>query len=760
MADIDPSTLSLSDLLRHPDDLSKIPAVKADIIRKKVDIDSNLREGLQQQVESIKSGLTSISASQKTVDEIKAEMQKIDKLCSEAQTLITDYPDLNLLSITLRNFTIVKQMKEDIETFAQRLEFVEQMLRDDELHQGSQGKWFPNLLPIHYELTKLRDFKDSALDQAQRSDTAKELISNLQLQSGSTLQEYFTRLDDLVDVFDEHLGILAENQLQLVTEDKSALVRLNLIIHDEEKRDKQSRALQDAKNEYQDLAGRFESITAPKRQIRGYKEKTLAMVGNRVRVKLDEQNGKFQEEPEKLERLLRFWFNDLNLVKIGMEGERLVPPKWKVFQSYSITYHKAMHDWLIAHVEDPELKPPQMLAIVNWSDRYYEKCKQLGLDENWLQPHVIDDRASDLIREYRELIIKAVDEWMDRMAKTDSLSFEKRDETALDQDEHGCFRTKTLSDMWRMLAQQIEVAASSQRVDIVEGVVDAMFRALQSRQRMWEQLIDSNVARYQKDGSAAEGYQGFQDWLIAIANDQIACIEVSDNEQGYLMRFSIEAEQLVSSAYWTKAQLQLNALKDGYVDLATHCLNAFASVIFSVDFRTLITEFFTPTWYSKLSMKQATTTFGDYLEDYRRVLHPTLVDILANELSSRLLSGYLSAVRNKGVKFRRADPFMDKFKADLLVVFEFFENFETINEIKQDWRAVEGMVNLLAEEKSRIPDVYQDFKQRYWDAGMSWVEAVLKARDDYERSIMNAVKQRAAAMEVVRGNETIMSKVK
>jgi len=70
------------------------------------------------------------------------------------------------------------------------------------------------------------------------------------------------------------------------------------------------------------------------------------------------------------------------------------------------------------------------------------------------------------------------------------------------------------------------------------------------------------------------------------------------------------------------------------------------------------------------------------------------------------------------------------------------------------------MVNLLAEEKSRVPDVYQDFKERYWDAGMSWVEAVLKARDDYERSIMNAVKQRAAAMEVVRGNETIMSKVK
>jgi exocyst complex component 3 len=761
MTDIDPTTLSLSDLLRHPDDLNKISGIKADIIRSKSNVDGQLRDGLQEQVESIKSGRGSISDSTKVVDEVKAELQKIDKLCTEAQQLITDYPDLKLLSVTLRNFTIVKQMKEDIETFVQRLDYVETMLIQDEENFETQDIWFPNLLKSHFELTKLREFKDSSLDQAQKSDTARELINNLGLTTGSTLQDYFTRLDQVVERFDNHLRILCENQLELVVRERSALVRLSLIIQDEEKRDKQSRALQDAKNEYQDLAGRFESITAPKRQIRGYKDALLKTVADQVKGQLIEQNPKFQEDPEKLEKLLRFWFNNLMRVKKGMEEERLVPPKWKIFQSYSIIYHKAMHDWLISHIEDPELRPPQMLAIVNWSDKYYEKTKQLGLDENWLQPHVIDDRASDLIREYRELIIKAVDEWMDRMAKTDSQSFETREEGALDQDEHGCFRTKTMSDMWRMLSQQLDVASSSQRVDIVEGVVDAMFRTLQSRQNMWEQLIDANLGKYQEGTVQSEGIQGFQDWLIAIANDQIACIDDNDSALGYLTRFANEAEQQVSSAYWNKASLQLSALRDGYVDLGTHCLSVFAAVICTVDFKVLMSEFFTPTWYSKLGMKQAISTFEDYLNDYRRVLHPSLIDILANELSQRLLIGYLSAVRNKGVKFRRSDPFTDKFRADIMVVFEFFQNFDSIDAIKSDWRAIEGLVNLVAEEKSKIPDVYQDFKERFWDAGMSWVEVVLKARDDYDRSLMNAVKQRAAAMEVVRGEmETIMSRVK
>ena len=59
-----------------------------------------------------------------------------------------------------------------------------------------------------------------------------------------------------------------------------------------------------------------------------------------------------------------------------------------------------------------------------------------------------------------------------------------------------------------------------------------------------------------------------------------------------------------------------------------------------------------------------------------------------------------------------------------------------------------------------MPEVFAAFKMDYWDLQLSWVEAVLRARDDFDRGMLNAVKARAAQIDVVRGMETIMMKVK
>jgi exocyst complex component 3 len=751
-------TIKLAELLRQPDDLDKIPALKAEFARKKAAIDAQLRLGLQEQLNVTQSGMTSISDGQRTVELIKAEMQKIDKLCAEAQNQITDFPHINLVSQTHRNFSLVETMKNDIDEFGNRLLYLEELLKEDDADLETQ----PNLLAIHYELTKLRDIKDSALDQVKRAGEAgEELVNNLTLSTGATLQEYFAQLTGAVEWFDEHIRLICDDLInQVIKGNNSLVVRLALVIEEEEKGDKKARALQEARHEYKELASRFKSITTNNKEIRGYKEKFLESIENGAADQFIKANAEFQENPEKLASKVAWWFNDLNAVKLGMAP--LMPKKWKIFQSYTMIYHKLMHDWLISLIDDPELRPPQMLAIVNWSVTYYEKTKRLGIQEDWLRPHVIDDRASELIREYRQLIVKAVDEWMDRMAKTDSLAFNNRDENGIDQDEHGCFRTKALADMWRMLSQQLDVASSSQRTDIVEGVVDAMFRTLRSRQQMWERLIDTDLAKYKDPNSPQDGYQALQDWLVALANDQIACIDDdSESGLGYLTRFQQDVQQQISDEYSAKSTSQIEVIRMGYIDLSTHCLAVFASLIFAVDFRVLLAEFFTKDWYSKFGMKQAISTFEDYLTDYRSVLHPLLHDNLAAELSDTLLASYLSCVKNKGVKFRRSDPFAEKFRDDIVTVFGFIDKcIAGADIVKEKWRAVEGMVDLIEADKASLPDVYERFRQQYWDAGISWVEAVLKSRDDYDRAMLKAVKDRANEMEVIRGEETIMSKVK
>jgi hypothetical protein len=298
--------------------------------------------------------------------------------------------------------------------------------------------------------------------------------------------------------------------------------------------------------------------------------------------------------------------------------------------------------------------------------------------------------------------------------------------------------------------------------------MDAMFRLLKARQATWQTLIEEECAMYKAPGGdQLDGLQLLQDWLVAVANDQIACIDDNDEtgQFGYLTRFRRDIEQYVDPKYMaSRAIPELDALRDGYVDLSTFCLSQLVEVIFAVDLRTTIPDFFTQKWYGDYAVKRITSTFDDYMTDYSPVLHPSLTEILIEELSDELLVKYLSSVRNKGVKFRRhTDPYTDKFKDDVLTVFAFFQKYPDsfAGTIKQKWRLVDWLVRLLEAEKGPpVVTVYEDFKNEYWDLQLSWVETVLRTRDDFERSMVSAVKAKAAELSVERGMETLMSRIR
>lgn len=605
------------------------------------------------------------------------------------------------------------------------------------------------------------------------------------------MHDLFARLDDVVDWFDEHVGAACMNLIPLVQAGNNGMiVRLALIIEEEEKKDRQVKALQDAQREFKDLASRFKQMNSMgQKELRGYKEKFLEAIRLNAQAQFDGTTQAFLEDPDKLEKSVRWYFNDLNTVKLGMQT--LMPKKWRIFKTYVNIYHNLMHDFLVDKVDDPDLNPPHMLAVVHWVSKYYTKMEKLGVPDTDLQPHLIDDREADLVREYRVLITKAVDQWMDRIAATDKAAFIERKETSLDTDSDGHFRTKTLGDMWRMFREQIAVASSSQRPDVVEGVVDAMINTLKTRQDMWKSLVDSETAKFTSPANPnaaadapdqhALAIQSLQDWLVALANDQIACIDDHEEtgEFSYLTMFRREYESLVTPAYAQTLNIETESLSNTYVDLSTHCISLFVSLIF-VDFRPVLAQFFTPSWYNQKGMAQIIATFEDYLTDYENVLHPSLRDVLVEELADMLLVSYLSAIRNKNVKFRRTDPFTEKIKDDLVTAFEFFSKFETsFLPIKDKYRAVNGMVSLLSAEKrpgndfTAITDAYADFKSSNWDLQISWVEAVLRTRDDFERGALNAVKGRAGQMSAnadfgqreermggVGGGETVMSKIR
>jgi hypothetical protein len=445
-----------------------------------------------------------------------------------------------------------------------------------------------------------------------------------------------------------------------------------------------------------------------------------------------------------------------------------MPKKWHIVKTYADVYHQLMHDFLIGMVDGNEASSAHTLEIVGFPEKYYRKMTKLGLRQEELVPHVVDNREAELVRDFRELIIKFLDEWIERIFAQEQRDLAERnvEGSNLDQDEYGYFRTKNLVALWRMLREQVDAAANSQRADVVEGVIDAMFARLRSRQQSWQTMLDAEATRYEEGRVPdLEGFQALQDWLVATANDQIACIDDNEEENrlAYLSSFRRLVEQHVTPAYLERIETEVNTLRDGYVDFSTWCINRFAQLIFSVDFGAVMPDFFTPKWYTSTAMKQMVVTFEEYVNDYRQVLHHSLVDIFVEIFAEELLVRYLSAVRNKGAKFRRTDPFQDKLFNDIATAFELFSSLPSPDigaSIKETWRVTEHFLRLLTCDRDSVVETYATFKMAYWDLNPSWVEAVLRTRDDFERGMATAVKNKAANITVERGAETIMSRVK
>jgi exocyst complex component 3 len=747
MGDVESAAVKLAELLRHPEDLDKIPALKAEFTRKKAAVDGQLRHGLKEQLELTQSGMNSITEGQHTVNLIKDEMMKIDKLCAEAQNMIQDFPHINLVAQTHRNFEAVEKMRNDIQTFEERLDDLEALLALDDQDPVNQE----NLLRIHYGLTQLRDIRDDAMAQTRTTQGGStELIDNLTLENGVTVQDLFARLDDVIEWFDKHIGEACINLIELIQQDHIGLVvRLAVIVEEEEKTDQKINALQAAQREFKDLASRFKSINAGPRELRGYKDKFIRSIEYVCQAQMDETKERFSEDPDKIDKYFKWYFNNLNVVRLGMVD--LMPKKWRILQTYKDIYHKAMHDFLVGFADDENLGPQYVLAVINWADRYYAKMAKLGFAEEDLQPHVIDSRSQELIRTYRSVIIKAVDQYMDRINAQDRKSFLNQDRDAYEANVDGILQTRSLGDTWTLFSQNLAVAASSERNDVAEGVVDSMFRTLISRQRIWTQLIDDEREKYSGSNPTLDGetVAVFQEWLIAIANDQIICIDDEEEVNGrasFVTVFEREVVPLVSQQYASdRLPTQIDELRNGYIDISSKCIQVFCQLIFLTDFKPILSMFFTKDWYNRTDMASIIATFRDYLNDYEQQLHRSLRDIMIDSLADELLIQYLSAVRNKGVRFKRNDQFAAKMKDDLITAFDFFKEYaQQGQDIMQRWRAVEYFLKLLESDKTQVQFAYEEFKYNYKEVHISWVEAVLRTRDDFERSMLNAVKAKAA----------------
>lgn len=88
----------LSELLKHPDDLnSKVGPLTRKLAKEKASIDAQLNSGVQSQLDHVQEGLETLTISSRNINRVKENMRNIDKLCYDAQSMIKDFPRINMV---------------------------------------------------------------------------------------------------------------------------------------------------------------------------------------------------------------------------------------------------------------------------------------------------------------------------------------------------------------------------------------------------------------------------------------------------------------------------------------------------------------------------------------------------------------------------------------------------------------------------------------------------------------------------------------
>jgi hypothetical protein len=115
-------------------------------------------------------------------------------------------------------------------------------------------------------------------------------------------------------------------------------------------------------------------------------------------------------------------------------------------------------------------------------------------------------------------------------------------------------------------------------------------------------------------------------------------------------------------------------------------------------------------------------------------------------------------VHNRGAKFRASEA-AAQIRSDVAVGYGFLTEFIDRGEVKGVWTVLEHFLALICSEKPLLGEKYDAFKQSYWDLPITWVEAVIKCRDDKSKDMLEVVRSRGTY--VPRGGEsTIMSRLK
>ncbi|CAO3693544.1 unnamed protein product [Rhizopus microsporus] len=730
----------LAELLKHPDDLnSKLITLIRKLTKEKAIIDAQLNTGVQSQLDHVQESLETLTISSRNINRVKENMRCIDTLCYDAQSMIKDFPRINMISQVHQNFVATEAKVRAFQKLYQQLDDLEDMfapMRNDIYSPHD------SLLRVHYHLFKLEEFRDVTMHQAR--DSPHDVLI--------TLKTYFRRVDVLSDDFTQHLWRLTRNLIPLVEEGcGSTIVKLVKIIECEEAADEKALAARQAQSSHQDLQNhkKWRLAEGNPRTIKSYRVEFFEQLHQSLLEHFEEIFRPYKENEDWQGALdaTDFIFDELELVYDEIVPK--FPKKYKIFPYFVLEYHRHTYD-LLNEMVHQDLDAGTILRLLRFVRDYYATMStRLGVTEELLEPQLLDGQEQTLVGEYLKLVRQKLVEWTSNLMSAESRDFVTRD-TSPEMSPDGQFGLSGAVDLFQIINQQIDVAAEANQGKLLYLVVNECHKVMKDSQSFWKKLLASELQKQLEQPG-----DGFIEYVMALANDQIKC---SDFVNDILNR----VPSIVDANYKSQVEEKLSTAINGYLQIAASAREALLEVTFN-DIKPVFNELFTTTWYEQPLVPSIIETFKDYCSDFVH-LNPFIFDQLIRDMLDRFLMLYLEAMRHKNAKFLM-NSCLERIENDVRISFNFFAKYTSVKEMEEHFDVLEKVHTLLESNRRMIFVDYYTLRQAYPDVPLAFVESILSKRDDLDKStfkeIMEGIKTKAREYEPDANTPpTIFSRIK